>query len=236
MRSRQASCPALHHPFEIQKSLLQEETDTDMVIDAWGGSYYVERLTHELMLKAWAHIVECEKYGGMAKAIENGFPKRRIEEASAMTQALIDSRAQVIVGLNKYTVDKQEEMKVLKIDKTAVREGQTKRLRQLKAERDAAKVAAALNALTECPRTSQGNLLDLSIQAARAKATVGELRLGKGVWSTQGRTGTGIGRVPQDLWRKETADSGGRAASGQIRKAHRPQAADLHLQARAGRA
>jgi methylmalonyl-CoA mutase len=154
---------------------LQEETDTDMVIDAWGGSYYVERLTHELMHKAWAHIVECEKYGGMAKAIEDGFPKRRIEEASAMTQALIDSRAQVIVGLNKYTLDKQEEMKVLKIDNTAVREGQTKRLQQLKAERDAAKVAAALNALTQCARTNQGNLLDLSIQAARAKATVGEI-------------------------------------------------------------
>jgi methylmalonyl-CoA mutase len=135
----------------------------------------VERLTHELMHKAWAHIVECEKYGGMAKAIEDGFPKRRIQQASAMTQALIDSRAQVIVGLNKYSLDKQEEMKVLKIDNTAVREGQTKRLQQLKAERDAAKVAAALNALTECARTSQGNLLDLSIQAARAKATVGEI-------------------------------------------------------------
>jgi len=154
---------------------LQEETDTDMVIDAWGGSYYVERLTHELMHKAWAHIVECEKYGGMAKAIEDGFPKRRIQEASAMTQALIDSRAQVIVGLNKYTLDKQEEMKVLKIDNTAVREGQAKRLQQLKAERDASNVATALNALTECARTGRGNLLDLSIQAARAKATVGEI-------------------------------------------------------------
>ena len=154
---------------------LQEETDTDMVIDAWGGSYYVERLTHELMHKAWAHIVECEKYGGMAKAIEDGFPKRRIQEASAMTQALIDSRAQVIVGLNKCTLDKQEEMKVLKIDNTAVREGQAKRLQQLKAGRDAANVATALNALTECARTGKGNLLELSIQAARAKATVGEI-------------------------------------------------------------
>jgi methylmalonyl-CoA mutase len=154
---------------------LQEETDTDMVIDAWGGSYYVERLTHELMHKAWAHIVECEQYGGMAKAIEDGFPKRRIQEASAMTQAMIDSRAQVIVGLNKYTLDKQEETKVLKVDNTAVREAQAKRLRQLKAERDASKVMAALNALTECARTGQGNLLDLAIQAARAKATVGEI-------------------------------------------------------------
>ena len=135
----------------------------------------MERLTHELMHKAWAHIVECEQYGGMTKAIEDGFPKRRIQEASAMTQAMIDSRAQVIVGLNKYTLDKQEQMKVLKVDNTAVREAQAKRLRQLKAERDASKVEAALNALTECARTGQGNLLDLSIQAARAQATVGEM-------------------------------------------------------------
>jgi methylmalonyl-CoA mutase len=154
---------------------LQEETDTDMVIDPWGGSYYVERLTHELMHKAWAHIVECEKYGGMAKAIEDGFPKRSIQEGAARTQAMIDSRAQIIVGLNKYTSEKQEEMKVLKIDNTAVREAQMNRLRQLKAERDASKIEAALNALTECARTGQGNLLDLSIQAARAKATVGEI-------------------------------------------------------------
>jgi methylmalonyl-CoA mutase len=154
---------------------LQEETDTDMVIDPWGGSYYVERLTHELMHKAWAHIVECEKYGGMAKAIEDGFPKRSIQEAAARTQAMIDSRAQIIVGLNKYTSEKQEEMKVLKIDNTAVREAQMNRLRQLKAERDSSKVEAALNALTECAGTGQGNLLDLSIQAARAKATVGEI-------------------------------------------------------------
>ena len=154
---------------------LQEETDTDMVIDPWGGSYYVERLTHELMHKAWAHIVECEKYGGMAKAIEDGFPKRSIQEAAARTQAMIDSRAQIIVGLNKYTSEKQEEMKVLKIDNTAVREAQMNRLRQLKAERDASRVEAALNALTECAGTGQGNLLDLSIQAARAMATVGEI-------------------------------------------------------------
>jgi methylmalonyl-CoA mutase len=154
---------------------LQEETDTDTVIDPWAGSYYVERLTHELMHKAWAHIVECEKYGGMTKAIEDGFPKQRIQEAAAVTQAMIDSRAQVIVGLNKYTLDKQEQMKVLKIDNTAVREAQAKRLQQLKANRDASKVEAALNALTECARTGQGNLLDLSIQAARAQATVGEI-------------------------------------------------------------
>ena len=157
------------------QDFLQEETDTDSVIDPWGGSYYVERLTHELMHKAWAHVVECEQAGGMAKAIEEGFPKRRIQEASARTQARIDSGAQVIVGLNKYVLDKQEAMNVLKVDNSAVREAQTRRLAQLKSERDQAKVSSALNALTECARTGKGNLLDLSIAAARARATVGEI-------------------------------------------------------------
>ena len=154
---------------------LQEETDTNAVIDAWGGSYYVERLTHELMHKAWSHIIECENHGGMSKAIKAGLPKRRIQEAAAITQARIDSSAQVIIGLNKYTLDKQELVKILTIDNTAVRESQIKRLQQLKAERDAAKVEAALNALTECAGSGDGNLLALSIQAARAKATVGEI-------------------------------------------------------------
>jgi len=157
------------------QDFLQEETDTDSVIDAWGGSYYVERLTHELMHKAWAHVVECEQAGGMAKAIEEGFPKRRIQEASARTQARIDSGAQVIVGLNKYVLDKQEAMKVLKVDNSAVRQAQARRLAQLKSEREEAKVSSELDALTECARTGKGNLLDLSIGAARAKATVGEI-------------------------------------------------------------
>jgi len=157
------------------QEFLQEETDTDSVIDAWGGSYYVERLTHELMHKAWAHVVECEQAGGMAKAIEAGFPKRRIQEASARTQARIDSGAQTIVGLNKYVLDKQEAMKVLKVDNSAVRQAQATRLAQLKSQRDEAKVSSALNALTECAGSGKGNLLDLSIGAARARATVGEI-------------------------------------------------------------
>jgi methylmalonyl-CoA mutase len=154
---------------------LQEETDTDTVIDPWGGAYYVERLTHELAKSAWAHIRECEDLGGMAKAIESGIPKRRIQEAAARTQALIDSGAQVIVGLNKYLLEKQEQMKVLKIDNTAVREAQAKKLAQLKSERDEADVARALAALTECARSGNGNLLDLSVRAAGVKATVGEI-------------------------------------------------------------
>jgi len=157
------------------QDFLQEETDTDSVIDAWGGSYYVERLTYELMHKAWAHVVECEQAGGMAKAIEEGFPKKRIQEASARTQARIDSGAQVIVGLNKYVLDKQDAMKILKVDNSAVRQAQTTRLAQLKSEREEAKVSLALDALTECARTGKGNLLNLSIGAARAKATVGEI-------------------------------------------------------------
>ena len=157
------------------QDFLQEETDTNSVIDAWGGSYYVERLTHELMHKAWAHVVECEQAGGMAKAIEQGIPKKRIHEASARTQARIDSAAQVIVGLNKYILDKQEAVKVLKVDNSVVRQAQARRLAQLKSEREEARVSLALDALTECARTGKGNLLDLSIGAARAKATVGEI-------------------------------------------------------------
>ena len=159
------------------QDFLQEETDTDSVIDAWGGSYYVERLTHELMHRSWAHIVECEQAGGMTKAIEEGFPKKRIQEASARTQARIDSGAQVIVGLNEYAFDKQEAMKVLKVDNSAVRQAQARRLAQLKSQRDQARVSSALNALTECARTMKGNLLELSIAAARAEATVGEISL-----------------------------------------------------------
>jgi len=159
------------------QDFLQEETDTDSVIDAWGGSYCVERLTHELMHRAWAHIVECEQAGGMTKAIEEGFPKERIQEASARTQARIDSGAQVIVGLNEHIFNKQEAMRVLKVDNSAVRQAQARRLAQLKSQRDPARVSSALNALTECARTGKGNLLELSIAAARAEATVGEISL-----------------------------------------------------------
>jgi methylmalonyl-CoA mutase len=154
---------------------LQEETDTDTVIDPWGGSYFVERLTHELAHRAWGHVVECEKHGGMAKAIEAGIPKMRIEEAAARTQADIDSGVQTIVGINKYVLEREDPVKVLKIDNRAVREAQVRRLAELRAHRDPAALGAALNALTECARSGQGNLLELSIAAARARATVGEI-------------------------------------------------------------
>ncbi|HKM65025.1 MAG TPA: methylmalonyl-CoA mutase [Acidisphaera sp.] len=154
---------------------LQEETDTDAVIDPWGGSYYVEALTMALAQRAWAHIVECEEHGGMAKAIEAGLPKARIADAAARTQARIDSGRQTIVGLNKFRPSKDEPINVLKIDNSAVRAAQIERLRKLRAERDPAAVEAALAALTEAARSGEGNLLDLSIKAARLKTTVGEI-------------------------------------------------------------
>lgn len=154
---------------------LQEETDTDRVIDPWGGSFYVEKLTREIARKAWAHLIECEDAGGMAKAIAAGIPKLKIQEASARTQARIDSGAQVIVGLNRFRPEVEEPIKVLKVDNTAVRQSQIGRLEKLRATRDAKKVESTLAALADCARTGQGNLLDLSIQAARAQATVGEI-------------------------------------------------------------
>jgi methylmalonyl-CoA mutase len=156
---------------------LQEETDTDQVIDPWGGSYYVEALTTELARKAWAHIVECEEHGGMTKAIEAGLPKMRIASAAAHTQALIDSGRQTIVGLNRHQPAKDDPINVLKIDNTAVRESQINRLKELRAQRDQQAVDAALSALTECAGAGQGNLLDLSIKAVRLKASVGEISL-----------------------------------------------------------
>jgi methylmalonyl-CoA mutase len=154
---------------------LQEETDTDMVVDPWGGSYFIERLTHELAGRAWSHIVEVEGLGGMAKALEAGIPKMRIEEAAARTQADIDSGVQTIVGVNKYILEREETLKVLKIDNVAVREAQVRRLAELRANRDQAAVDAALAKLTEIARSGEGNLLETAIVAARARATVGEI-------------------------------------------------------------
>jgi methylmalonyl-CoA mutase len=154
---------------------IQQETGTCRVIDPWGGSHYVERLTYELVRKAQAHIAEVEDLGGMAKAIAAGIPKMHIEEAAARTQARIDSGAQTIVGVNKYRVPGAAEIEVLKVDNRSVRESQIAKLARLKAERDPAAVAAALAALTETARTGQGNLLDRAVAAARAKATVGEI-------------------------------------------------------------
>ncbi|MBW2223880.1 MAG: methylmalonyl-CoA mutase [Deltaproteobacteria bacterium] len=154
---------------------LQLESGTTNVIDPWGGSYYVERLTHELALRAWQHIKEVEELGGMTKAIEAGLPKLRIEEAAARTQARIDSGHQTIVGINKYRLDKEDPIEVLKVDNTAVREAQIARLAELRAERDEAALTPKLEALTKCAETGEGNLLELAIDAARHRATVGEI-------------------------------------------------------------
>jgi methylmalonyl-CoA mutase len=153
---------------------LQQESGTTRVVDPWGGSYYVERLTADLAAKAWAHIQEVESLGGMAKAIAAGIPKLRIEEASARTQARIDSGRQTIVGVNKYRATDEAKLEFLKVDNNSVRSQQIAKLERLKAERDPAAVKAALTALTEGAKGS-GNLLDLAVKAARVMATVGEI-------------------------------------------------------------
>lgn len=154
---------------------LQEETQICRQIDPWGGSYYVEYLTNEIARKAWAHIEEIESLGGMAKAIESGVPKMRIEEAAARAQAKIDSGVQTIVGTNKYRLEKEDPLEILEVDNTAVREVQVKRLADLRASRNEAACQAALDALTECVRTGKGNLLELAVDAASKRATLGEI-------------------------------------------------------------
>ncbi|MFG1961322.1 methylmalonyl-CoA mutase [Nonomuraea sp. NPDC049028] len=159
--------------------LLQQESGTTKVIDPWGGSYYVERLTHDLAERAWAHIQEVEAAGGMARAIEAGLPKLRIEEAAARAQARIDSGRQPVIGVNKYRTDADEPIEVLKVDNSAVRAQQLDKLRRLRAERDGGAVARALDALTKAAGEPtpglEHNLLKLAVDAARAKATVGEI-------------------------------------------------------------
>jgi methylmalonyl-CoA mutase len=154
---------------------LQEETQIIRSIDPWAGSYYVEYLTHELSHSAWKLIQEIEQIGGMARAIETGLPKMRIEEAAARKQARIDTRKDIIVGLNKYRPDKDDPVDILEVDNTAVREAQIKRLNKLKAERDEVKVTEILDKLTEAARTGKYNLLELSVEAARRRATLGEI-------------------------------------------------------------
>jgi len=154
---------------------LQEETDVTKAVDPWAGSYYVEALTHELMHKAWHHIQEIEALGGMAKAIETGIPKMRIEEAAARRQARIDSGRETIVGVNKYRLAEEKPLDVLVVDNQAVRLSQLRRLAQTKSGRDPVAVNAALAALTRCAETGEGNMLDLSIHAARHRATLGEI-------------------------------------------------------------
>ncbi|QTL05493.1 methylmalonyl-CoA mutase [Aquabacter sp. L1I39] len=154
--------------------LLQQESGTTRQIDPWGGSFFIERLTADLAAKAWAHIEEVEALGGMAKAIEAGIPKLRIEEAAATTQARIDGGAQTVVGVNKYKPESEKPIDVLKVDNSAVRAAQIEKLNRLRAERNPAEVEAALTALTN--GASQGaNLLELAVNAARVKATVGEI-------------------------------------------------------------
>ncbi|MCF6271188.1 MAG: methylmalonyl-CoA mutase [Melioribacteraceae bacterium] len=154
---------------------LQDETEITKVIDPWAGSYYVETLTNELLEKGWEHILEVETYGGMTKAIEAGIPKMRIEEASARKQARIDSGEDTIVGVNKYQLEKEAPIDILEVDNTAVRLSQIKRLQQIKVSRDSEAVEIALNKLTRCAETDDGNLLELSVEAARVRATLGEI-------------------------------------------------------------
>ncbi len=154
---------------------IQDETTVCKSIDPWGGSYYVESLTQELVEKAWGHIQEVEKLGGMAAAIESGIPKLRIEEAAARTQARIDSGAQTIVGTNKYRLEKEDPIDILEVDNTAVREAQIRRLHELKANRNQAEVDAALAAITKCAETGEGNLLELAVDAAKKRASLGEI-------------------------------------------------------------
>ena len=155
--------------------VLQQEAGATRIVDPWGGSYYVERLTYELAKKAWGHIEEVESLGGMAKAIEAGIPKLRIEEAAAKTQARIDSGHQSVIGVNKYQPTDEASIDVLKVDNSAVRAKQLDKLARLKAERDPAALKEALDALTRAADRGNGNLLALAIDAARAKATVGEI-------------------------------------------------------------
>ena len=154
---------------------IQNETDICKSIDAWGGSYYVEKLTHELCEKAWKLIQEIEELGGMAKAIETGLPKMRIEEVAARKQARIDSGEEVIVGVNRYELEEEMQLDIREVDNNAVREGQLKRLEEVKAKRDETAVQAALDAIYECAKTGEGNLLELAVDAARKRATLGEI-------------------------------------------------------------
>ena len=154
---------------------IQEETQICKEIDPWAGSYYVETLTNELVHKGWELIKEIESMGGMAKAIETGLPKMRIEEAAARTQARIDSGVQTIVGVNKYRLAKEAPIDILEVDNRAVREEQEARLKELRAERDEAAVQKALADITECVRTKKGNLLELAVKAAGLRASLGEI-------------------------------------------------------------
>jgi len=154
---------------------IQEETQICRAVDPWAGSYYVETLTHEIAHRAWEHIMEVEKLGGMAKAVESGVPKMRIEEAAARAQAKIDSGVQTIVGTNKYRLEKEDPLETLEVDNSAVRDSQIIRLARLRAERNEKECQAALDALTKSVQTGEGNLLELAVDAASKRASLGEI-------------------------------------------------------------
>ncbi len=192
---------------------IQQESGTCSVIDPWGGSYYVERLTAELAQRAWSHIEEVESLGGMAKAIDAGIPKLRIEEAAARTQARIDSGRQSVIGVNSYRLDDEEHVDVLKVDNRAVRDGQLAKLERLRAERDSAEVERTLSALTAAagaPSGADTNLLALAVDAARAKATVGEIS--EALEKVYGRHRAEI-RSISGIYRSEMGDDNSSVAS-----------------------
>ncbi len=200
---------------------IQEETNVCRSADPWAGSYYVEALTHEIAHKAWEHIQEIEQLGGMAKAIETGIPKLRIEEAAARKQARIDSGVETIIGVNEYRLEKEAPIDILAVDNTAVRESQVKRLQELRANRDNAAVEKALAAITECVRTGEGNLLALAVEAAKVRASLGEIsdacekivgrykaviRLNSGVYSAEVKSDSAFEKAKQmcaDFAKKE---------------------------------
>ena len=154
---------------------IQDETSVCKVIDPWGGSYYVEALTDALIRSSWAHIQEVESLGGMSRAIDTGLPKMRIEEAAARRQARIDSGSEKILGLNAYRLEKEDPLEILEVDNTAVRQAQIDRLAKLRANRDPERVRSCLDALTRSVETGEGNLLELAVEAARARASLGEI-------------------------------------------------------------
>ncbi|WGL54232.1 methylmalonyl-CoA mutase [Nocardioides sp. BP30] len=189
--------------------LLQQESGTTGTIDPWGGSYYVERLTHDLAERAWAHIQEAEAAGGMAKAIEQGIPKMRIEEAAARTQARIDSGQQKVIGVNTFRLPAEDPLEVLKVDNDEVYRQQVAKLERLRAERDDDDVRRTLEAITHAAGSGEGNLLELAVDAARAKATVGEISDAmEKVWGRH----QAVIRTISGVYRDEAGEAGNVAA------------------------
>jgi methylmalonyl-CoA mutase len=183
---------------------LQEETQICRSVDPWAGSYYVESLTHDLANKAWEHIQEIEKLGGMTKAIETGIPKMRIEEAAARKQARIDAHKDTIVGVNKFRLEQEDPIEILEVDNAAVRDSQIKRLQELRRNRDNAAVQSALLKITEAARSGKGNLLELSVEAAKERATLGEISLA--IEEVAGRYKASIHSI-SGIYSSETGDN-----------------------------